>query len=89
MNAQQVITKFLVQIILQDAFKDREQTKIFIPISFARELERSLKLKTYKDIQYGGYRVICGPFDNIAAYNKTRNVQMVITTNGEVVEGPL
>ncbi|MEQ9311073.1 MAG: hypothetical protein RJQ05_00905 [Cytophagales bacterium] len=89
MNAQQVITKFLVQIILQEALKDREQTKIFIPISFARDLEKSLKLKTYKDIEYGGYRVICGPFDNISAYNKTKNVQMVITTRGEVVEVPL
>ncbi len=87
MDAQQVITKFLVQIILQDALKDREHTKIFIPISFARDLEKNLKLKTYKDIEYGGYRVICGPFDNISAYNKARNVQMVINTRGEVIEG--
>ncbi|SNT24782.1 hypothetical protein SAMN05421640_2937 [Ekhidna lutea] len=86
MDAQQVLNKFLVQIILQDALKDREETKIFIPTSFARELERNLKLKTYKDLGYGGYRVICGPFHNISAYNKIKNVQMVINTRGEVVE---
>ncbi|MEQ8904249.1 hypothetical protein [Ekhidna sp.] len=88
MNAQQVITKLLVQMILQEALKNREETKIFMPSSFAHRLEKDLGIKTYKDIQFGGYRVVCGPFHEIAAYNKVRNVQLVMNTMGEILECP-
>ncbi|WP_425392282.1 hypothetical protein [Ekhidna sp.] len=86
MNPQQVITKLLVHIALQEQFKSREETKIFIPFSFAHQLEKELKIKTYRDIQFGGYRLVSGPFDNILAYNKVKDAQLVMTTYGDIVE---
>ncbi len=88
MNAQQVITKLLVQMILQEALKNREETKIFIPSSFAHKLERDLGIKTYKDIEFGGYRVVCGPFHELLAYNKVKNVQLIMNTRGDIIERP-
>jgi len=86
MNAQQVINKLLVQMILQDSLKNREETKIFIPSSFAHRLEKDLGIKTYRDIQFGGYRVVCGPFHELSAYNKVKNVQLVMNTRGDIIE---
>ena len=88
MQAAQVIRKLLVQMILQEGLKDREQTKIFIPSDFAHKLEKDLGLKTYKDVECGGYRVVCGPFHDLLAFNKVKNVRLVMNTEGDVLEGP-
>jgi len=88
MDASQVIRKLLVQMILQESLKDREQTKIFIPSSFAHKLERDLGIHTYRDIEYGGYRVVCGPFHEILAFNKVKNVRLVMNTYGDIIERP-
>ena len=88
MDAQQVMTKLIVQMILQEALKDRDETKIFIPSNFAHQLERDMGLKTYKDIGFGGYRVVCGPFHEISAFNKVKNVQLIMNTRGEILETP-
>ncbi|WP_420316049.1 hypothetical protein [Ekhidna sp.] len=88
MDSQQVITKLLVHIALQEQFKNRDETKIFIPFSFAHKLEKDMKIKTYRDIQFGGYRLVSGPFSNILAYNKVKDAQLVMTTHGDIVESP-
>lgn len=88
MEAQQVINKLIVEMILQESFKNRDETKIFMPNSFAHELERDLGIKTFKDLQYAGYRTVCGPFPYISAYNKVKNAQMIISLDGEFLEMP-
>ncbi|MEP0987781.1 hypothetical protein [Ekhidna sp.] len=86
MNSQQIITKLLVHLSLEEEFKNRDETKIFIPFSFAHRLETDMRIKTYKDIEFGGYRIVSGPFDEILAYNKVKNAQLVMTTHGDIVE---
>ncbi|MEM7297454.1 MAG: hypothetical protein AAF391_04220 [Bacteroidota bacterium] len=88
MSAQQVMTKLLVQMVLQEALKNRQETKIFLPSSFAHRLESDLRAKTIDEITFGGYRVVYGPFKTIFAYNKIQDVQLVMSTSGDVIEYP-
>lgn len=88
MSAQQVITKLLVQMVLQEALKNREETKIFLPSSFAHRLEHDLHDRKLDEIEFGGYRVVFGPFNTLYAYNMVRDVQLVMSMNGDILEAP-
>lgn len=74
---------------MQDEFKDRNQTKIFMPATFAQRLESDLGIKTIKNMEFGGYRIVFGPFRTISAYNKVKDVSMVMSISGEILKGPL
>ena len=88
MSAQQVITKLLVHMVLQEALKNRTETKIFMPASFAHRLEHDLHDHKLSEFQFEGYRVVFGPFNTLFAYNKIQDVQLIMSTSGEILESP-
>ena len=86
MRARQIINKLLVQMIMQEGLNDRNETKIFMPATFAQMLEKDLGIKTIKNMEFGGYRIIFGPFRTISAYNKVRNIQIVMSISGDILD---
>ena len=86
MDTQSVLQILFKEIKKYDQLLDKDKTTIFLPNHFACKLEFEMKIKDIKKAGLAGYSVQIGPFQNISAFNKEKNISIEITENGELLK---